>query len=588
MKLKYVIKEESYKLRCGVDGCSRDIGEFEKKDIKLAVAKRDWAAFQIFATADEDFTLSLGNNAFFSPQGPLNNIRIKIELEEKSGLEPKMQHEGLIEDDDRIYKTDLLLNDETVHVKKNFIHGVWVEINVPYRVKAGIRKGRVVFYQHSMFEDEKIVGVIEFSIDVKDVVLPKPEQFKFHLDLWQHLSNIARKHEVILWSDEHFNVLERYVESLGALGQKAVTVIASEIPWSGQGSFNVTNYLSDLFEYSMVKVKRKVNGEFVYDFSVIERYINLCFKYGINREIEVFGLTGIWEIQDKGYGKIAEDYPDAIRIRFLDEADGCYKFIKSGEEIKKYIMALEKYFINRGIIDKVRIVADEPADVDLYRERLNLISSIAPNFKFKTAINHAEFIEEFKHKVTDFVPILSSVCEKWELINQLKEDVNGRLLWYVCCWPPVPNTFIRSHLLESRFIGLFTAYLGLHGFLRWNYTVWPENPREKISYRYPTWSAGDTNFVYPAKNGSPLLTLRYKNLKRGIEEYELIQRLKEIHPEAESLLEKIWSIIIKTKEVGDFDPASNKPVGELLSLNYRDYDEARELILSELQKCNDF
>jgi hypothetical protein len=588
MNLKYAIKEESYKLRCGVDGCSKDIENFDKKSIKFTAAKRDWAAFQIFVTSDEDFTLSLGNNTFFSPQGPLNNIRIKVELEEKSGLEPKMQHEGFIEDDDRIYKADLLLNEETVHVKKNFIHGVWVEINVPYKVKAGIRKGKVVLYQHRMFEDEKIIGVMELCIDVKDVVLPKPKQFKFHLDLWQHSSNIARKHEVLLWSDEHFQVLERYVESLGALGQKAVTVIASEIPWSGQGCFNVTNYTSDLFEYNMIMVERKTNGEFTYDFSVIERYINLCSKYGIDREIEVFGLTGISLFEEKGYGKIAEDYPDAIRIRFLDKSDGCYKFINSGKEISRYIMALEKYFIDKGLINKVRIVADEPEDVDLYRERLSLIGSIAPNFKFKTAINHAEFIEEFKDRVTDFVPILSSVCEQWELIKKMQEDINGRLLWYVCCWPPVPNTFIKSHLLESRFIGLFTAYLGLHGFLRWNYTVWPESPRERISYRYPIWSAGDTNFVYPAKNGSPILTLRYKNLKRGIEEYELIQRLKQIHPKAESLLENIWSRILKTKEVGDFHPSSNKSVEELLSLNYSDYDNVHELLLNELEKCSDF
>lgn len=43
----------------------------------------------------------------------------------------------------------------------------------------------------------------------------------FELDLWQHNANIARMHEVERYSDEHMAVLEHYVQSLAALGQKA-------------------------------------------------------------------------------------------------------------------------------------------------------------------------------------------------------------------------------------------------------------------------------------------------------------------------------------------------------------------------------
>lgn len=65
----------------------------------------------------------------------------------------------------------------------------------------------------------------------------------------------------------------------------------------------------------------------------MERYIELCFKYGIDKEIEIFGLTNIWILPEDGYGKVAEDFPDAIRICYFDRSDSCYKYIRYSSSI---------------------------------------------------------------------------------------------------------------------------------------------------------------------------------------------------------------------------------------------------------------
>jgi len=138
--------------------------------------------------------------------------------------------------------------------------------------------------------------------------------------------------------------------------------------------------------------------------------------------------------------------------------------------------------------------------------------------------------------------------------------------------------------VESQLIGYFTAYTGLNGFLRWNYTVWPERPRERLSYKYPNWKSGDTNFVYPGYDGKPLLSIRYKNLKRGIEAFELIQILKRVAPNAQEVLEKVWNLIFRTRRVEDFHPQSGKEPRSLYSLDYQDYQNARQILLEEIEK----
>jgi hypothetical protein len=577
MRLKSTLTDETYKASYGVDAYGEDV-IFESLFNKFIACRGDWGVLQLLLKSDEDFYLNVGKRPNFSPKGPLTNIRVECTVD---GLPVKIFPVGFIEDDDRVYKADLLLHDEVIFVEKDKIQPVWIEVMIPKDTPPGNYTGRVKIYTQCMFEDEELIKVFDFNILVKDVELPEPKNFRFYLDLWQHPSNIARKHEVHLWSDEHFKVLEGYVNSLADLGQKAITVIASEIPWSGQRCYRVKNYPSDLFEYSMIRVERDGFG-YHYDFSVVERYIDLCMKYGIDKEIEVFGLMNIWLDPEYGYTGIAEDYPDGIRIRYYDRNDGAFKYIRNGEEIKAYIKALEKFFIEKDLIDRVRIVADEPGDIERYKRSLETIREVAPGFRFKSAINHSEFIEEFKNIISDFVPILPGVCEKWETLKELKSKVTGRILWYVCCWPPYPNTFISSPLVESRLIGILTAFMGLDGFLRWNYTVWPEDPRNRISYRFPHWKAGDTNFVYPGKDGRPILTLRYKNLKRGIEDYELLMMFKEKY--GEKTLESLWDKILKTRDIREFHISSGKSPNELYSLDGRDYYGFRSALLEALEE----
>lgn len=558
----YGLNEELKKI-CGVE------------EIQLTCARRDFAAAQICIWPQEGGTLTIGGAPAFSAYGPRGGLRLSVEID---GFCPIMQHIGYVTDDDGVQRADILLQDETIELEEEKPHMVWLEIPISADTQPGNYEGVVRIYSHTMFEAEELVKEFRVRLTVKDVILP--EKPSFYLDLWQHCSNIARKHEVALWSDAHFTILERYVATLGALGQRAVTVIASEIPWSGQTGFLTKNYISNLYEYSMIRVTRHKDGGFSYDWSAMQRYIDLCARYGIDDEIEVFGLCNIWVLEEMGFGACS-DYPDGIRVRYFDESDGCYKFMDNKTDICAYIRALHDYFVVKGLIEKVRVAADEPADTGKHRIRIELLKENGPQFQYKTAVNHEEFIEEFQDDIFDIAPLLPFAAKHLEAVQSVRSRNNGRATWYVCCSPQFPNTFICSPLSECRLIGLLTWYLQLDGFLRWNYTVWPEYPRERISYRAGYWKAGDTNFVYPSRGGEVLLTLRYKILKRGIGDYELL-RMANLSPD-----DGLWDGILKKKQIKDFydEDIMGNP-DRCYVRDYAAYDDFHNALLERIESNN--
>ncbi len=546
----------------------------------LVAARRDTAAFQLILQSDLQYSVNVGIGEWFSAKGrhfgPHERLRVAVE----APFEVKLQLEGLLTDDDEVLKADVLLNQNVREERANVPSAVWAEVRVPENAQPGEYTVKVTLYSAMYGQDETVVATKEIPLTVAEYVMPEAKDWKFYLDLWQHTSNIARKHDVMLHSDEHFEVLKSYAQSLAALGQKSITVCASEIPWDGQSCYVELTYKGNVFEYSMIPVTRRVDGSFHYDYSIMQRYIDLCTEAGISGDIEIFGLVNVWTDNPQMSKEMCPDYPEQLRIRYLDEADGCLKYVRDAEVFKDYIRSLERYFVETKQIERVRIAADEPGDVEKYRKSLALLAELAPSFRCKCAINHAEFIEEFHDRIDDFVPYLRcTVMEYDRLMQYYKDYPDKKFLWYVCCGGASPNNFLRTAPIENRMTGIMTSKLRLDGFLRWNYCIWPDDPRNDI--RYSHFEAGDTNFVYPGYNGKVLLSLRYKNLQRGIADYELLEAIRAAKGDevADALLAKV----IHIADVKDFyDENRCKSSEEMFSLTFEDYNALKAEMLKIL------
>lgn len=575
MNVNYGVMPESFKLILGDRARmnEKSVGAMPK-EISLVGGRNDTAAFSVIITADEAFALNVSEQPWFSQNSKRRNLRVSCEMP----FDCEIKHIGTELCDDNYYRADSILNKSVAECESDGILSLFCEINIPVTAKRGEYCGKLLIYENYGFSRETRIGEIGVTLKVYDFLFPENKDNGFHLDLWQHPSNIARWHNVELWSDEHFAVLENYCRSLGDLGAKSVTVIASEIPWNGQGCQNEMRFRANLFEYSMISVVRKPKG-LEFDYSVMQRYIDLCAEYGISECISVFGLVNVWDTAEYGGGRIAPDYPDGIRIRVFDEESGVYDYLRTAEEIDGYIRSLEKYFTDTDQIGRVRIAADEPADVGAYRKSLEHIKSVAPGFKYKTAINHAEFIREFGNDIYDFAPYISAMYSEYDALSAFKAQMpEKRFIYYVCCCPEIPNSFLRSELVDGYYIGILAAYAKMDGFLRWSYTCWTDDPNSDM--RYGPFPVGDLGYVYPDRSGKPILSLRWKALFRGIRFFVLLR-------EAEKrglgdVLEKAYSLVLRERDIAKL--YSNWEREKIMSLDYNDYREAMAVLLSALEE----
>lgn len=581
MGLRCGMENEAFKYKYG-RGVKWKLPFEEDKKLSINCARNDWAAAQLVLYSEEEMMVNVAACPCFYEKWPLDVYRVVVDAADMPEAKLLVNLVGLVQDDDGQYKSEVLLKQPYIHVEPRKAQPVWVEVKTGKDTPPGTYTISLSVYRTRIFGDEELASEQSFDIIVYDTLLPDLKDSNFYLDLWQHLTSIARTYETKLWGDRHFEILEKYAASLADLGQKAITVIVSEIPWTGQwSSYHRTNS-SDTFEYSMVKVSRDEDGKFVCDFSALNRYICICMKYGINSEIEVFGLIGIWQLRDVGYGNPLTDYSDGIRIRYFDEKFKTYKYMKTLEEAADYIRQLERNFTENGWTDIVRIICDEPHDKKLFESWIETLKDIAPSFIFKATVNKIDFIREKSDQIRDFSPSIINMSKDYESFREIKKNISGRIYFYDCCSPDYPVATIKSPLLENRVFMWLAWNFGMNGFLRWNYCLYPNNPFDFNSYHHQVFPAGDTHYVYPGKDGEPLLSLRYMHTKRGIRDFVIFEKFAEKF--GREKIDKAISKVLYYEKPADLHPDSRKKREELYSLDYNDYEEVVSGLLKELSK----
>ncbi|MBN1583715.1 MAG: DUF4091 domain-containing protein [Anaerolineae bacterium] len=562
----------------------------EEPKIEIIGARNQVVGVQIRLVADQDLVLTLDHANWLHALGFCPRVRLDIRFPD---LPPGIVEHfavGYVEGDDRQQWMETLDRTGYAEVPAYRPQAVYVRIRIPAGQQAGLYRGRVTAYAQSGFDDEEIIWTGAIRLQVINVTLPDVTEWSYHLDLWQHCTAIARLHRVPLWSDDHFSLIDKYYASLAELGQKAVSIIATEVPWSGQRCFRDRTYPSYLYEHAVIDVSRDHGGHLHFDYAKLDRQLALAEKHGIACEVEILGLLNIWVDQAFGFGQVAPDAPDAIRIRCYDQKTERMTYLRTAGELSAFIRALHDHMDEMGWLDRVRITADEPSELDAFNARLAFVQAAAPGFKYKVAINHFEFMQDAPPELVDAVPNLPLTCRDPDLTAALAKRLHqkgGKMLWYVCCGPPLPNTFIHSPLVETLLLGWMTFHLQLDGFLRWAFCLWPAAPWKRVSWRAPHWNAGDMFFVLPGQDGAPVETLRYEAMRTAAQDFELLKLAERtLAPnQARTVLKQAFARILRTNDIRAFADVYTARPETLYSLDPQDYQEARRIILEAIAQA---
>lgn len=369
---------------------------------------------------------------------------------------------------------------------------VWMTVSVPSDARPGKYSGKL-----TVTSSNAKARSLNVELTVANHVLPPARDWAFHLDLWQNPYSVARYENVPLWSDAHFEAMRPVMKMLADAGQKSVTTTIMNRPWNGQ--------TEDAFG-SMVTKIRRIDGTWLYDYTIFDRWVEFMFSLGIDRQINCYSMI-----------------PWALQFDYIDQATSSpatFQAAPGSEEYNEYwgafIADFARHLKAKGWFEKTMIAMDE-RPLESMQAVLGLIRKVEPAFKISLAGNYHEPVI---YDIVDFSETFSGKQEFPESAKAKRKELGLTTTFYTCCAEAHPNMFVISNPDEAAWLGWFAQAEGYDGYLRWAYNSWTLDPLTDTRFR--TWPAGDCFVVYPGGRGS----VRFSKLVEGIQDFEKVRILR--------------------------------------------------------------
>ncbi len=369
---------------------------------------------------------------------------------------------------------------------------VWMNIWIPSTARAGKYKGFLTISGENFTAMQ-----LKIEIEVLSRTLPAPENWKFHLDLWQNPYAVARYYQVPLWSKAHFDAMRPIMKMLADAGQRSITASIMHKPWAGQ--------TEDHFD-SMVSRIKKIDGTWEYDYSVFDKWVDFMMN-----EIGIKGMISCYTMIPWA---LTFDYYDQAtnRIQFLNCKPGDPEYAEYwGRFLKDFSQHLRK----KGWFEKTAISMDE-RPMEAMKEAIKVIKQADPAFKITLAGNyHAELQSDLYYLSIPYGHTFPAE------VKAAREKAGQISTVYTCCAEAFPNMFTFSNPSEAAWTAVHALAGGYDGYLRWAVNSWTADPLRDSRFR--SWAAGDTYSIYPG----PRSSIRFERLVEGIQNCEKIRILRE-------------------------------------------------------------
>jgi hypothetical protein len=152
---------------------------------------------------------------------------------------------------------------------------IWLTVKVPADAKAGAYAGQVTIEA----KGEKAI-TLPVSLEVADYAEPDTQDYRTWMEMMQSPDTLAVEYNVPLWSERHWAMIAESMRYIGEIGSRVVHIPLIAQTNSGNAE-------------SMVRFIPKADGTYDYDFTVMDKYLDLAEK---NMGKPKFTAFIAWEI----------------------------------------------------------------------------------------------------------------------------------------------------------------------------------------------------------------------------------------------------------------------------------------------------
>ncbi len=336
-----------------------------------------------------------------------------------------------------------------------------------------------------------------FMALVHPAKLPSLKDNRFFYTNSFSLSQMEIKHQLERWTQPWYNMLDKYAR-LMAYGRQNCIIIPSELITLKDGKIS-------LDEEKMI------------------RFIKVFQQYGFK----------YFESPHLMYRGDNDDWGDAELKTALTKKR--YYTQEAQNDIDTLITLIktfaEKYQLTHNWLQHI---SDEPTvtQARCYRDVVKQVKSIYPEIHIMEATNDRDSLVG---AVDLWCPLINDFQEH-EIFFREREKHHEKILVYTCLIPGGQwlNRLLDEERLREVYFGWGAAYYNLFGFLHWGFNQYAANPFEQSVVHHPApgaasnnfLPAGDTHVIYPGVDG-PLSSTRFEAHRIGIEDYELLEQLKQ-------------------------------------------------------------
>lgn len=325
------------------------------------------------------------------------------------------------------------------------------------------------------------------TLHILDALLPA-QKLKF--TQWFHCDCLASCFKVPVFSEAHWAYIEKFLRCAVKNGINMILTPIFTPPLD-------TEVGGERPTVQLVKVRLE-NGTYRFDFSLLDRWVELCQGCCI-RYFEMAHLFTQWGA--KATPKIIATVDGAERRIFG------WDVASYSEEYRAFLAAflpaLDGYLQHKGIADVTYFhISDEPKDEEAKANYLAAKALVRKYLKEYKIIDALENIDYYRSGVAELPVVGSNHIEPF-----LQEEIAERWTYYCTSQGKgVSNRFIAMPSYRTRVIAEQLFKFGIDGFLHWGYNFYyTRYSRAEVNPFVITdadgaFQSGDSFSVYPYKD----------------------------------------------------------------------------------------